>query len=79
MYEIGSIDSQNFHKTMSKLDRKNRKERNKFLDCYALKHSEKGHSAVLQKRRKKITLKLPDGVDEAIQMVNQGFSLVEIV
>lgn len=64
---------------MSARERKNKRERIQFLDCYALRHSEKGRSAVLQKRRKKIKLTLPDSVDEAIQMVNQGFSLVEIV
>lgn len=64
---------------MSARERKNKRERIQFLDVYALRHSEKGHSAVLQKRRKKVTMKLPDSVNEAIQMVNQGFSLVEIV
>ena len=64
---------------MSTKERKDRKERIQFLDCYALKHSNIGSTAVLKKRRKEVSIKLPDEVIEAIQMVkNQGFSLVEI-
>ena len=64
---------------MSKKEKDNKRERIEFLDCYALKHATVESTAVLKKRRKKVSIKLPDGVTEALQMVkNQGFSLVEI-
>ena len=65
---------------MRKRERKEKKERIQFWDCYSLNHPGKGKLAVLQKRRKKVTVGLPEGVSEAIQLVkNQGFSLIEIV